>query len=248
MPTKPQPALPVLNEGEMHYLDGPKSRHFELGFAFNVFKEFIRGFRALHFVGPCITVFGSARFKDGHEYYEKAEEVGRAIAQMGFTTMTGGGPGIMEAANKGAFEAGGRSVGCNIVLPFEQHPNPYMHKWVNIRYFFVRKVLLLKYSYGFIILPGGWGTMDELFETLTLVQTKVMHNFPVVLIGKNYFQALMDYLHFMEAQKTISPEDLKLVLLTDDVGEAMAHVNKYIASHYKITKRNKQFWWLFEKI
>jgi uncharacterized protein (TIGR00730 family) len=123
-----------------------------------------------------------------------------------------------------------------------------MHKWVNIRYFFVRKVLLLKYSYGFIILPGGWGTMDELFETLTLVQTKVMHNFPVVLIGKSYFQPLMDYLHFMESQKTISPEDLKLVLLTDDVGEAMVHVRKYIESNYKVTKKGKPSWWLFEKI
>lgn len=242
------PSLPVLKEGEMHYLEGPKSRHHELWFAINVLFQFIKGFRALHFVGPCITVFGSARFKDGHEYFEKAEEVGKAIAAMGFTTMTGGGPGIMEAANKGAFEAGGKSVGCNIVLPFEQKPNPYMQKWVNIRYFFVRKVLLLKYSYAFVILPGGWGTMDEMFETLTLVQTKVMHNFPVVLIGKSYYQPLMDYLHFMEKQKTISPEDLKLVLLTDDVEEAMAHVHKYIQGHYKITKKDRPSWWLFEKV
>jgi len=193
-------------------------------------------------------VFGSARFKEGHEHYEKAREVGKAIAATGFTTMTGGGPGIMEAANRGAFEAGGRSVGCNIVLPFEQHLNPYVQKSVNIRYFFVRKVLLLKYSYAFIILPGGWGTMDELFETLTLVQTKVMHNFPVVLIGKSYFQPLMDYLHFMEQQKTISPEDLKLVLLTDDVDEAMAHIQKYIERHFKVSTRNKPFWWLLEKV
>jgi uncharacterized protein (TIGR00730 family) len=154
----------------------------------------------------------------------------------------------MEAANRGAFEAGGNSVGCNIVLPFEQHPNPYVHKTVNIRYFFVRKVLLLKYSYAFVIMPGGWGTMDEMFETLTLVQTKVMHNFPVVLIGKSYYQPLMDYLHFMEQQKTISPEDLKLVLLTDDIGEAMAHIQKYIQSHYKVSTRNKPSWWLFEKV
>ena len=245
---KAKQSLPVLNPGEIHYLDGPKSRQRELGFVIKVLFEFIKGFRALHFVGPCITVFGSARFREGHEHYEKAREVGQAIASTGFTTMTGGGPGIMEAANRGAFEAGGRSVGCNIVLPFEQHPNAYMQKWVNIRYFFVRKVLMLKYSYAFIILPGGWGTMDELFETLTLVQTKVMHSFPVVLIGKKYFQPLMDYLHFMEQQKTISSEDLKLVLLTDDVVEAMAHINKYIESYYKITKRNKRFWWLLEKV
>ncbi|MBK9015350.1 MAG: TIGR00730 family Rossman fold protein [Saprospiraceae bacterium] len=243
-----KPTLPVLKPGEIHYLDGPKERHRELWFVISVMFQFLKGFRALHFVGPCITVFGSARFKDGHEYYEKAQEVGKAIADMGFTTMTGGGPGIMEAANRGAFEAGGKSVGCNIVLPFEQRPNPYVQKTVDIRYFFVRKVLLLKYSYAFIILPGGWGTMDELFETLTLVQTKVMHNFPVVLIGKSYFQPLMDYLHFMEQQKTISPEDLKLVLLTDDVGEAMEHVRKYIEIHFKVTTRNKPFWWLLEKI
>ncbi len=243
-----KPTLPILKEGEVLYLSGPKERHRELGFAIRVMFQFLKGFRALHFIGPCITVFGSARFKEGHEYYEKAREVGKAIADSGFTTLTGGGPGIMEAANRGAFEAGGNSVGCNIVLPFEQHPNPYVHKTVNIRYFFVRKVLLLKYSYAFVIMPGGWGTMDEMFETLTLVQTKVMHNFPVVLIGKSYYQPLMDYLHFMEQQKTISPEDLKLVLLTDDIGEAMAHIQKYIQSHYKVSTRNKPSWWLFEKV
>jgi uncharacterized protein (TIGR00730 family) len=246
--TTTKTALPILKEGEVLYLSGPKERHRELGFAIRVMFQFLKGFRALHFIGPCITVFGSARFKEGHEYYEKAREVGKAIADSGFTTLTGGGHGIMEAANRGAFEAGGNSVGCNIVLPFEQHPNPYVHKTVNIRYFFVRKVLLLKYSYAFVIMPGGWGTMDEMFETLTLVQTKVMHNFPVVLIGKSYYQPLMDYLHFMEQQKTISPEDLKLVLLTDDIGEAMAHIQKYIQSHYKVSTRNKPSWWLFEKV
>ncbi len=246
--TTTKPALPILKEGEVLYLSGPKERHRELGFAIRVMFQFLKGFRALHFIGPCITVFGSARFKEGHEYYEKAREVGKAIADSGFTTLTGGGPGIMEAANRGAFEAGGNSVGCNIVLPFEQHPNPYVHKTVNIRYFFVRKVLLLKYSYAFVIMPGGWGTMDEMFETLTLVQTKVMHNFPVVLIGKSYYQPLMDYLHFMEQQKTISPEDLKLVLLTDDIGEAMEHIQKYIQSNYKISARAKPSWWLMEKV
>ncbi|MBI5915022.1 MAG: TIGR00730 family Rossman fold protein [Bacteroidetes bacterium] len=240
--------LPVLNPGEIHYLEGPKSRQRELGFVIKVLFQFLKGFRVLHFVGPCITVFGSARFKEGHRYYEKAREAGRAIAECGFTTMTGGGPGIMEAANRGAFEAGGRSVGCNIVLPFEQKPNPYMHKYVAIRYFFVRKTLLLKYSYAFIILPGGWGTMDEMFETLTLVQTKVMHNFPVVLIGTEYYSPLMDYLLFMERQGTISPEDLKLVLLTDDVTQAMDHVQKYIEKNYRVMTRNKPISWLLEKV
>lgn len=240
--------IPVLKPGESQYLDGPKGRHFELWFAIKVFFQFIKGFRALHFVGPCVTVFGSARFKEGHPYYEKAREVGRAIAQIGFTTMTGGGPGIMEAANRGAFESNGKSVGCNVVLPFEQQPNPYMQKCVTIRYFFVRKVLLLKYSYAFVIMPGGWGTMDEMFETLTLVQTRVMHNFPVVLLGSDYYRPLMEYLESMVEQKTINAEDLQLVLLTDDVEEAMQHILKYVAQYYKVKARRKPSTWLLERV
>jgi uncharacterized protein (TIGR00725 family) len=154
---------------EREFLEGPRSRWEEFVFTLSVVREFVRGFRTLHFVGPCITVFGSARFKPGHEYYELAREVGGGLAKIGFTTLTGGGPGIMEAANRGAKEQGGISVGCNIVLPHEQNPNPYLDKWVNIRYFFVRKVLLSKYSYGFVVLPGGFGTLDEFFEALTLV-------------------------------------------------------------------------------
>lgn len=241
-------SIPILNPKERQYLKGPGGRGAEFAFICGVFGEFIKGLRALHFVGPCITVFGSARFTEGHKYYELARAVGGAIARLGFTTLTGGGPGIMEAANRGAKEAGGKSVGCNIILPFEQHPNPYLDKWVNIRYFFVRKVLLLKYSYAFIVLPGGWGTMDELFETLTLVQTKVIHNFPVVLLGKDYYTPLMDYLHFMVDQKTISESDLKLVKLTDDIDEAMLHIRTYISSNYKVRKRRQPLWWLFEKI
>lgn len=164
------------------YLEGPKSRSSELAFTMRVAWQFIKGFRKLHFVGPCVTVFGSARFKAGHRYYTMAEKVGAAVVRTGFTVMTGGGPGIMEAANKGAYEAGGTSVGCNIKLPMEQAPNPYMHQWVTMDYFFVRKFLLLKYSYAFIVLPGGWGTMDEMFETLTLVQTGMIHHFPVVMM------------------------------------------------------------------
>src|SRR5581483_2406870 len=163
---------PIIPPKEQVYLEGPKSRRYELAFAWRVFRQFIKGFRTLHFVGPCITVFGSARFKEDHVYYEKAREMGRQIAAMGFTTMTGGGPGIMEAANRGAFENGGSSVGCNIQLPFEQKPNPYVNKSITFEHFFVRKVLMVKYSYAFIIMPGGFGTMDEFFETLTLVQTQ----------------------------------------------------------------------------
>jgi uncharacterized protein (TIGR00730 family) len=217
-------------------------------FTLRVMVEFIRAFRKMHFVGPCITIFGSARFKEGHQYYEKAREAGALAALSGFTVMTGGGPGVMEAANRGAFEAGGRSVGCNIVLPFEQEPNPYMQTWINIRYFFVRKVILQKYSYAFIVLPGGWGTMDETFETLTLVQTGMIHHFPIVLVGKDYYGKLWEYIEFMVEQGTISPKDLQLLKLTDDLDEAMHHIRTYVQSNYKITKRKKPLWWLFEKV
>lgn len=237
---------PVIPAKEPVYLEGPKSRGYELLFAFRVFKQFMKGFRALHFVGPCITVFGSARFKEDHPYYQQAREFGKLIAEAGFTTLTGGGPGIMEAANRGAFENGGKSVGCNIVLPFEQKENPYVHKSVTFEHFFVRKVLLVKYSYAFIILPGGFGTMDELFETLTLVQTKTISQFPIVLFGREYFAPLMETIQEMESKGTISPSDMQLVLLTDSYEEAMNHISTYIRDNYKIKSR-KRHWWLFEK-
>ncbi len=228
------------------YLEGPKPRFYELGFAWRVLIQFLKGFRELHFVGPCITVFGSARFKDDHDYYKAAYEFGKRIAEMGFTTMTGGGPGIMEAANRGAFENNGYSVGCNIVLPHEQQPNPYVHKSISIDFFFVRKVLLVKYSYSFIIMPGGFGTMDEFFETLTLIQTNVINDFPIVLFGKEYFQPLVDYIQQMAEQGTISADDLKLVLHTNDIDEAIMHISKYISLNYKVKPR-KKLWWLLEK-
>lgn len=236
----------IIPPKEQVYLDGPKSRSYELLFAWRVFRQFIKGFRNLHFVGPCITVFGSARFKEDHPYYIKAREFGKRIAELGLTTMTGGGPGIMEAANRGAFENNGKSVGCNIQLPFEQKENPYVQKSVTFEHFFVRKVLLVKYSYAFIIMPGGFGTMDELFETLTLVQTKSISQFPVVLFGKEYFKPLMDNIEWMAQQGTISKEDLRLVLLTDSVDEAMNYISSYISTNYKVKPR-KRLWWLFEK-
>ena len=237
---------PIIPPKEQVYLEGPKSRSYELSFAWRVFNQFIKGFRTLHFVGPCITVFGSARFKEDHPYYEKAREFGKRIAALGFTTMTGGGPGIMEAANRGAFETGGKSVGCNIRLPFEQHPNKYLNKSITFEHFFVRKVLLVKYSYAFIIMPGGFGTMDEFFETLTLVQTKSISQFPIVLFGKDYYSSLWNYAEFMAQQGTISREDMKLVLLTDDIDEAIQHIQTYISLNYKVKPR-KWLWWLFEK-
>lgn len=214
------------------FIEGPHSRIREFWFLVRVMLAFLSGFRTLHFVGPLVTVFGSARTKEGSPDYEAARKLGSGIADMGFGVMTGGGPGIMEAANRGAKEAGGVSIGCNIILPFEQEPNPYLDVMINFNYFFVRKVLLLKYSYAFVVLPGGAGTMDELFETITLIQTKKIFNFPVILLGKDYFAPLVEYLEFMVKQGTISPEDLDLVMVTDSVEEALKHIEVNIVDKY----------------
>lgn len=237
---------PIIAPKEHVYLEGPRSRGYELKFAWKVFYELIRAIRTLHFVGPCITVFGSARFKEGTEYYEAAREFGKRIAGIGFTTMTGGGPGIMEAANRGAFEVNGMSVGCNIKLPFEQVINKYLHKSMTFNYFFTRKTMLIKYSYAFIIMPGGFGTMDEFFETLTLIQTKSITGFPVVMFGKTFYKELWEAINDMAVRGTITKEDLNLVLLTDNMDDAMAHISKFIQDNYKIKPRRRQ-WWLFEK-
>jgi uncharacterized protein (TIGR00730 family) len=237
---------PIIPAKEQVYLEGAQSREHELGFAWRVFRQLIKGFRTLHFVGPCITVFGSARFGETHEYYIAAREFGKRIAQLGFTTMTGGGPGIMEAANRGAFENNGMSVGCNIQLPFEQKPNPYMQKSITFEHFFVRKVLLKKYSYAFVIMPGGFGTLDEFFETLTLIQTKTLTQFPLVIFGREYHKDLMEYCQYLVEAGTIAPSDLDLVLLTDSIDEAMTHIQNYITSNYTVKPRKRR-WWLFEK-
>jgi uncharacterized protein (TIGR00730 family) len=230
----------VNNKRLVEYLEGPRSILKEYRFAFTVLKQFIKSTRTLRYIGPCITVFGSARFKEGHKFYEAAREFGKRIAELGLTTMTGGGPGIMEAANRGAFENGGYSVGCNINLSHEQKPNDYMHKWYTFKHFFVRKTLLVKHSYAFIIMPGGFGTMDEFFETLTLVQTKTITQFPIVLYGKDYYQPMMDYMQFLLQQGTISEADLNLVVLTDDIDEAMEHIRNYILRNYQIKKQPKE--------
>jgi len=241
-----KPAAGIIPSKEQVYLDGPKSRGYELGFAWRVFWQFIKGFRNLHFIGPCITVFGSARFNEDHPYYRQARELGKRIAESGFTTMTGGGPGIMEAANRGAYENNGKSIGCNIRLPFEQQANPWVQKTVTFEHFFVRKVLLVKYSYAFIIMPGGFGTMDEFFEILTLIQTKSVTGFPVVLFGKEYYKNLLEHIEDMARLGTISKEDMSLVLVTDNVEEAMEHIRHYIRTNYKVKPR-KRYWWLLEK-
>lgn len=241
-----QKRLIEINEPE--FLEGPKNRRFELWFAIKVFWEFLRGFRGLHFIGPCVTVFGSARFIDGHPHYEVAQKLSYRIAdELGLTIMTGGGPGIMEAANRGAKEAGGRSVGCNILLPHEQKENAFLDKFVTIRYFFVRKTLLLKYSYAFVIFPGGFGTMDEFFETLTLVQTKKLEGFPIVVMCTDYYRPLQEFLKFMAEEGTISPGDMDLLLFTDDMDAAIEHIRQFISKNYKVIKRERPVWWLFER-
>src|SRR5262249_21166716 len=178
----------------LRLFQGPQRRGVELLRAFGICTEFVHGFRTLHFVGPCVTVFGSARFPDGHPYYALARELGARLAAAGFTVMTGGGPGILEAGNRGAKDVGGRSVGCNIELPNEQVPNPYLDRWITFRHFFVRKVMLVKYSYAFVALPGGFGTLDEIFETATLIHTGKIREFPLVLLGRDFWHPLMEFL------------------------------------------------------
>lgn len=233
---------------EIVFLEGPQSRWKELKFLFNVMFEFIKGLRALHFIGPCVTIFGSARFTEDNEYYQQAREMGAAVARLGFTVLTGGGPGIMEAANRGAREAGGRSVGCNIILPKEQNPNPYLDKWVNIKYFFVRKTLLTKYSYAFIVMPGGFGTLDEFFEAITLIQTKTMSNFPIVIFEKNYHQKVVDHIQLMLDKKTISPEDLQLYIVTDSIEAAVSYIRENTIDRYGLrhVKPATPLKWLLE--
>jgi len=240
---------PPMNKNDIQFLDGPQNRIQEFFFAFKVLIEFIRGFRKLHFVGPCVTIFGSARFNENHPYYKKTEEMASQVAKLGFTVMTGGGPGIMEAANKGAKEVGGRSVGCNIVLPFEQKENDYLDTFVNIRYFFVRKTLLIKYSYAFIVMPGGFGTMDEYFEALTLIQTKTILNFPIIIFDQDFYQNLELQINKMEKEGTISKLDRTHFLLTNSVDEAVELVKNRCIRRYRLSKKRyySPLRWLFEK-
>lgn len=237
-----------LTKSESRFFQGPLSRFRELVFVFKVFFSFIRAFRKMHFIGPCVTVFGSARFGPEMDHYHDAEKIGAAMAKLGFTVMTGGGPGIMEAANKGAYEAGGYSVGINIVLPVEQKPNPYLHKWIYIPYFFVRKVILVKYSFVFIVMPGGMGTLDELFESLTLIQTKTIAGFPVVIFDTEYHKNLCEHIEMMIQHETISPEDLKLLFVTDSVDDLVAHIQKHAIKEFGLRKiQYKAKWWFGER-
>lgn len=226
-----------LETEERSWLSGPRSRFNDLMSLFRVSLDFIRAYRILHFVGPCVTIFGSARTKPGTRWYELAREMGEACAELGFTVITGGGPGIMQAGNQGAYEAGGRSIGVNIVLPFEQHVNPYVQKSVDMRYFFTRKTMLVKYSYAFVVMPGGAGTLDEMFETMTLIQTGKLKNFPIILMGKDFWQPLMDFVYKMAEEGTISPQDPELIFFTDSVEEAKAHLQRNAVRQFGLRRK-----------
>jgi uncharacterized protein (TIGR00730 family) len=220
------------------------------GDAARIFVECIRGFRRLHFVGPCVTVFGSARFKEDHPYYAMARELGGKLAGAGFTVMTGGGPGIMEGANRGAREAGGASVGANITLPVEQRPNAYLDRWVEFRYFFVRKLLLEKYSYAFVAMPGGIGTLDEIFETSVLMQTGKMKDFPFILMGKAYWEPLVGFLREGPLTAgTIDAADLTRWIITDSADEAVSLIRERVVRDFgfRYGPRTKPRWWLDER-
>ena len=253
--TEKDPGIPsspnhMAGTPERKFLAGPANRSSEFFRVLRIAWEFIRGFRALHFVGPCVTVFGSARFGEDHEYYALAREIGRSVAEAGFTVMTGGGPGLMEAANRGAKDAGGRSIGCNIELPEEQHPNAYLDRWITFDHFYVRKVMLVKYSYAFIAMPGGFGTMDEIFETATLIQTGKIKDFALILVGSEYWQPLLDFMHdTLLAERTIDARDLAAIQIVDSAEDAIQVLKEAAIDRFGLTyveRRPRRRWFLFE--
>jgi uncharacterized protein (TIGR00730 family) len=245
---RPKSATP--EEHELRMLQGPQKRRLDLMGAVRIFLEIIKGFRALHFLGPCVTVFGSARFPEAAPEYLLARQMGAELGRAGFTVMTGGGPGLMEAANRGARDVGATSVGCNITLPHEQKPNAYLDRFVEFQHFFVRKLMLVKYSYAFVVLPGGFGTLDEFFETLTLVQNGKTKDFPIVLMGRDFWEPLIDFLRKgLLARGTISPGDLTLFAMTDTAAEAIAIIRERALHEFGLTygPRARPRWYLFER-
>lgn len=225
------------HEHEEIFLAGPDSFVKEILRLTRITWEYLRGFYRFHDVHNCVTIFGSARFHQQHPYYEMAYQVGKLLAKEGFTVMTGGGPGIMEAANRGAKEAGGKSIGCNIRLPEEQMPNNYLDKWITFKFFFIRKVMLTKYSLSFIVMPGGYGTLDELFEMATLIQTGKIKNFPIVLMGKSFWQPLINYLQeTLVAQGTIVDTDVHKLIITDSPQEAVSYIKEFKRNSHKTLK------------
>lgn len=212
---------------ERRLLTSRHDREEDLESAIRVFLEILRGYESLDFEGPCVTVFGSSRFASDHPYYDRARRLGRSLAEAGYCVMTGGGPGIMEAANRGAQEVGGLSMGCSINLPFEKGPNPYVDRFVRFDHFFVRKVMLVKYSSAFVVMPGGFGTLDEVFETLTLMQTEKIADFPVIALGSEFWQRMQRFLeHTLLAEGTITQDELDLLVITDSIEETVATIQR----------------------
>ena len=231
------------------FLQGPQRRRHELARVLRIVFDLMRGFRVLHFVGPCVTVFGSARFAESHPYYNLGRQTGALLANAGFTVMTGGGPGIMEAANRGAKEVGGFSIGCNIELAHEQMPNGYLDRWITFRYFFIRKLMLVKYSYAFIALPGGFGTLDEMFECATLIQTGKIQEFPLVLIGTEFWRPLLEFMRGrLVKEGTIDARDVERFLITDSPREAVEAITDIAMRRFHLTygPRLKKHWFFGE--
>jgi uncharacterized protein (TIGR00730 family) len=217
--------LGKIEGAEKAFLRGRRTRHEDLESVVTIFLEFLRGFESFDFDCPCVTVFGSSRFAEDHEYYSLARDMGAALADAGYAVMTGGGPGLMEAANRGAKEAGGLSLGCNIQLPREQEPNAYLDKFIEFEHFFVRKVMLVKYSSAFVVMPGGYGTLDEAFEVATLIQTGKLERFPIIGLGGDFWTQLRKFAReTMISEGVISPEDIAFIHPTESVEEAMSFV------------------------
>ena len=221
--------LPHVEGAEKAFLAGRRPREADLESAVRIFLEFLRGFESFEFEQPCVTVFGSSRFEEGHRYYDLAREVGGELARAGFAVMTGGGSGIMEAANRGAREAGGLSIGCNITLPCEQKPNAYLDRFIQLDHFFVRKVMLVKYSNAFVVMPGGFGTLDEAFEIATLMQTNKIEHFPLIAVGSEFWDDLIDFARdTMIREGTLSPEDARFVHLADTAADVVRLVRENV--------------------
>jgi len=230
----------MLKSNDKKFFEADRTIADEIRDSHKALSDLWQGVSAFQEIKNCVTVYGSARFKEGHPYYELARKMGNALAENGFTVMTGGGPGVMEAANRGAKEGGGLSLGCNIILPFEQKLNPYIDKKVEFEFFFTRKVILRKNSVAYVLMPGGFGTMDEIFEVLTLIQTGKLPARPVVCLGKQYWQHLGTFLReTMLEVGTISPEDMELALVTDKVSEAIEYIKKKVSSPPLIENENE---------
>ncbi|TAK61626.1 TIGR00730 family Rossman fold protein [Methylobacter sp.] len=232
--TKNYSLLGRVEGAEKAFLSGRRNREQDLESAVTFFLEFLRGFESFNLDRKCITVFGSARFKEDHAYYCLARDLGRELAKAGYAVMTGGGPGIMEAANRGAKEAGGVSLGCNIKLPFEQKPNPYLDQFIEFEHFFIRKVMLVKYSSAFVVMPGGFGTLDEAFEVITLVQTGKLEEFPIIGMGGKFWEQLREFGNKTMVQEGVIGEgDLDLIHRSNNVDETVRIIKSVINPELK---------------